>query len=83
MRQKSLLLLAASWLVVRLRLALLTAHSSPRDTLNAPEVLLVSRHEDFYRAGTWFTTAARLHFMHENDKQQCIQVRSFPALERN
>lgn len=83
MRQKSLLWLVASWLIVRLRVALLSVRSSPRDTLNVPEVLLVSRREDPYHAGIWIAYDQRLHFMHEHEKKQQIHVQSFPAFERN
>jgi hypothetical protein len=83
MRRKSVLLLAASWLVVRLRLALFSSRAALHDLLHAPQVLLVTRRQDPHRAGEWFSDGARLHFIHHHEPEQRLHVRSFPAFEKN
>ncbi len=83
MRQKSVLLLAASWLVVRLRLALLSSRVILREWVNEPEVLLVTRRQDPHNAGNWFADGARPHFIHLQEDEQRIHVRSFAAFSRN
>ena len=83
MRQKSVLLLAASGLVLRLRLALLSSHVALRDLMRAPEVLLVTRRQEPRHAGEWFCDGARLHFLHHNEQEQCLHVCSFPVFDQN
>ncbi len=83
MRQKSVMLLIASWLVVRLRLALLSSRVVLREVLLAPEVLLVTRRLDPHQAGNWFSDGTRLHFIQHHEEEQRLHVRSFPAFERN
>ncbi len=83
MRQKSVLLFAASWLVVRLRLALLSSRVVLREMVHEPEVLLVTRRQDPHNAGNWFSEGSRLHFIHLHEEEPRIHIRSFPAFERN
>ena len=83
MRQKSVLLLAASWLVVRLRLALLSSRVVLREALHAPHVLLVTRRQDPHHAGNWFADGTRLHYLFQHEEEPRVQVRAFPALEKN
>lgn len=83
MRQKSVLLLVTSWLVVRLRLALLSSRVVLRDLLHVPEVLLVTRRQDPHHAGEWFCDGTRLHFIHVHEQEERLHVRSFPAFEQN
>lgn len=83
MRQKSVLLLAASWLVVRLRLALLSSRVALRDLLHAPEVLLVTRRQDPHHTGEWCSDGTRVHFIHHHEQDKRLHVRTFPAFEQN
>ncbi len=83
MRKKSVLLLAASWLVVRLRLALLSSRVALRELLHVPEVLLVTRRQDPHHADEWFCDGARLHFIQHHAREERLHVRSFPAFEQN
>ncbi len=83
MKQKSVLFLAASWLVVRLRLALLSTKSLVANLRQKPGVILiVPRHAAMAEHG-WRWDGTRIHCIHIEPEHANIQVRSFPEMSSN
>ena len=83
MKQKSVLLLAASWLVMRLRLALLSTQGVMADLWQNPGVILVAPRDTAIAEGAWRWDGARIHFMHLEPDDAGIAIRSFPKMSRN
>lgn len=83
MAQKSFVLLIASWLVVRLRIGLLSTRLSVQGFLNQPAIFLVSRRESPFAEGCWLLTGQRLHFMSLSSPPETIEIRSLPPLGSN
>ncbi len=83
MAQKSYVLLIASWLVVRLRLGLLSTRLSLQRFLNQPVIFLVARRESPFVEGRWLLADQRLHFMSLSPPPETIEIRSLPPLDSN
>jgi hypothetical protein len=83
MKQRSLLVLTASWLVVRLRLALLSTKSLMADLWQKPGIITVSPRREPFGAGTWRWDGARLHYLHIDHDNTALQVCSFSETESN
>lgn len=83
MAQKSFVLLIASWLVVRLRIGLLSTQLSLQRFLNQPAIFLVARRESPFAEGCWLLADQRLHFMSLSPSPETIEIRSLPPLGSN
>jgi len=83
MKQKGLLFLAASWLVVRLRLALLSTKSLVVNLWQKPGVILIAPRHDAMSEGGWRCDGARIYFIHIEPENAKIQVCSFPEMSSN
>ncbi len=83
MAQKSFVLLIASWLVVRLRLGLLSTRLSLQRFLNQPAIFLVVRRESPFAEGRWLLADQRLHFISLSPSAETIEIRSLPPLGYN
>ncbi len=77
MKQKSALFFAASWLVVRLRLALLSTKGLMQNLWQKPGVILVAPRQEFHSEDSWRWDGARLHFMHLKSNETELKIRSF------
>jgi hypothetical protein len=77
MRQKSALLFAASWLVVRLRIALLSTQAMMQNLWQKPGIILVASSQKTYPEDFWLWDGTQLHFMHLKSNETDLSVRSF------
>ncbi|MGH7495839.1 MAG: hypothetical protein ACREOO_26065 [bacterium] len=83
MKQKSLIFFAASWLVVRLRLALISTKSLMANLGQSHEVILVSPRHEHFGAGTWRWVGARLYHLHLEHDPTALHVRPLSEMESN
>jgi hypothetical protein len=83
MKQKSLIFFAASWLVVRLRLALISTKSLMANLGQSHEVILVSPRDQHFGAGAWRWDGTRLHHLHLEHDLTALQIRSLSEMESN
>lgn len=77
MKQKSALFIAASWLVVRLRLALLSTRSLMQNLWQKPGTILVAPRQKAHAPDVWRWDGERLHFIYWNAGETAVQFRSF------
>lgn len=83
MTRKGFVLLAASWLVVRLRVGILSTKLTLERFFNQPPAILVSRRTSPYLEGCWVITGEQLHFFSVSAPPETIEVRSLEQLSHN
>jgi hypothetical protein len=79
MRQKGVLFFVASWLVVRLRLALLSTKSLLPHLPLKSGIILVAKRREIHTEDSWRWDGARLHFIHLENEDMRLQIRSFES----
>lgn len=83
MPQKSFVVFIASWLVVRLRLGLLSTRLTLQRFFNQPPVILVTRRARPFPEGRWVMAGEQLHFLSISRPPETIEVRSLPKPGHN
>jgi len=83
MKQKSLIFLVASWLVVRLRMSILTSRLVLHHLLIQPAIILVARRENRLPAERWIFDQERAHIVVMSSSHEPIHVRALPKIGRN
>jgi len=83
MKQRSVLFFAASWLVVRLRVALLSTRGLVTRVWEKSGVILVAPREEPLASGSWHWQGERLHHLNMARGNMKMRVLSFSELESN
>lgn len=83
MARKGFVLFAASWLVVRLRVGILSTKLTLERFFNQPPAILVSRRASLYPDGSWVITGEQLHFFSITAPPEIIEVRSLEQPSHN
>lgn len=83
MAHKSFVVFIASWLVVRLRLGILSTRLTLQRFFNQPPVILVARRARPFSEGQWVVADEQLHFLSISTPPATIEVRSLPRSGHN